>query len=164
MMGGNRRPMCHQKLPDGIYGPSKNKPIQLANGDILCPTSVETEAEVEVVQEQARREEPSRWSVLERTSDLGKTWTRTEPLHDGLAISAIQPSLLQLKGDRLRAGKEEPVRGKCFRSIGTGIRQNLGADRVECVAESELRHRCRDPSGWTPFACVQPHNEGTQSA
>ena len=27
-----------ERLPDGILGPIKNKPVQLANGDILCPT------------------------------------------------------------------------------------------------------------------------------
>src|SRR5262245_52484146 len=29
------------RLPDGILGPIKNKPIQLDNGDILSPTSIE---------------------------------------------------------------------------------------------------------------------------
>ena len=81
-----------QRLPQGIYGPIKNKPVQLANGDILCPTSNETD------------EKPPKWSIyFERTSDLGKTWTRTELLHDGIAISAIQPSILHLGGDRLQA-------------------------------------------------------------
>ena len=30
-----------RRLPDGILGPIKNKPVQLASGDILCPTSCE---------------------------------------------------------------------------------------------------------------------------
>jgi predicted neuraminidase len=30
------------KLPDGFLGPIKNKPIQLSNGDILCPSSTES--------------------------------------------------------------------------------------------------------------------------
>jgi predicted neuraminidase len=81
-----------QKLPKGIFGPIKNKPVQLANGDILCPTSNETETK------------PSAWAIyFERTLDLGKTWTRTELLHDGLKISAIQPSILQLGGGKLQA-------------------------------------------------------------
>jgi len=29
------------RLPDGILGPIKNKPVQLANGDILCGSSTE---------------------------------------------------------------------------------------------------------------------------
>ena len=81
-----------QKLPKGIFGPIKNKPVQLPNGDILCGTSNETDTK------------PSAWAIyFERTSDLGKTWTRTELLHDGLKIGAIQPSILFLGGDKLQA-------------------------------------------------------------
>ncbi len=81
-----------QKLPKGIFGPIKNKPVQLANGDILCPTSNET------------NEKPSKWAIyFERTTDLGKTWSRTELLHDGVAIGAIQPSILFLGGAKLQA-------------------------------------------------------------
>lgn len=91
-----------QKLPKGIYGPIKNKPVQLPNGDILCPTSNETD------------EKPSKWAIyFERTGDLGKTWTRTELLHDGVAISAIQPSILDFGGDKLMAvGRSK--QGKVF--------------------------------------------------
>lgn len=73
-----------RRLPEGIWGPIKNKPVQLANGDILCPTSSEHDG----------------WRVhFERTSDLGKTWARTHPLNDGKQIGAIQPSVLFLGGD-----------------------------------------------------------------
>jgi predicted neuraminidase len=90
-------------LPEGILGPIKNKPVQLANGDILCPTSNETP------------ERPSRWQVhFERSSDGGQTWGGTPPVNDGLAISAIQPSVLFLGGDRLAAiGRTR--QGKIFR-------------------------------------------------
>ena len=84
-----------RRLPDGILGPIKNKPVQLADGTILSPTSSETE------------EEPSRWRVhFERSSDGGKTWSKTEPLNDGLTMAAIQPSILfreKIGGDRLLA-------------------------------------------------------------
>ncbi len=81
-----------RRLPEGILGPIKNKPVQLPNGDILCPTSNETD------------EKPSRWRVhFERTPDLGKSWERTKPLNDGIAIQAIQPSVLFLGGGRLLA-------------------------------------------------------------
>ena len=72
-----------RRLPDGILGPIKNKPVQLADGTILSPTSTESESE------------PSRWQVhFERSSDGGKTWTATPPLNDGTTIAAIQPSIL----------------------------------------------------------------------
>ena len=69
-----------RRLPDGILGPIKNKPVQLANGDILCPTSTEGEGG---------------WRVhFERSSDLGQTWTAPPPVNDGQEIGAIQPSIL----------------------------------------------------------------------
>ena len=91
-----------QKLPKGIFGPIKNKPVQLPNGDILCPTSNETDTK------------PSAWAIyFERTTDLGKTWTRTELLHNGITVGAIQPSILFLGGDKLQSvGRSK--QGKVF--------------------------------------------------
>ncbi len=64
---GGRTWSAARRLPARIYGPIKNKPVQLADGTILCPTSDETDGK------------PSKWRVyFERTSDLGATWTKTE--------------------------------------------------------------------------------------
>jgi predicted neuraminidase len=77
-----------QRLPAGILGPIKNKPIQLPSGEVLCPSSTEHDG----------------WRVhFERTSDLGKTWTKTEPINDGKTIRAIQPSILLHRDGRLQA-------------------------------------------------------------
>jgi predicted neuraminidase len=77
-----------RQLPEGILGPIKNKPVQLASGDLLCPTSTEHAG----------------WRVhFERTSDLGQTWHVTAPVNDGKEIGAIQPSILFAKNDRLQA-------------------------------------------------------------
>jgi len=79
-------------LPEGFVGPVKNKPVQMPDGSLLCGASTET------------AEKPSRWRVqFEHTADLGKTWEKTGYLNDGLTISAIQPSILFLGGDRLLA-------------------------------------------------------------
>ena len=76
-----------RRLPDGILGPIKNKPVQLADGTIVSPTSTESDST------------PSRWRVhFERSSDGGRTWTATGPLNDGLTMAAIQPSILFLGG------------------------------------------------------------------
>lgn len=120
-----------RRLPDGILGPIKNKPVQLPNGDILCPTSNETD------------EKTSRWTVhFERTPDLGKSWERTSPLNDGIAIQAIQPSILFLGGDRLLAlGRSRQDRvfemrsddgGKNWGPMGLGSlpNNNSGTDAV----------------------------------
>jgi predicted neuraminidase len=77
-----------RRLPDGILGPIKNKPVQLADGDILCPTSTEHDG----------------WRVhFERSADGGKTWKATAALNDGKELAAIQPSILFHKGGKLQA-------------------------------------------------------------
>ncbi len=77
-----------RRLPEGILGPIKNKPIQLPNGDLLCGTSTEHDG----------------WRVhFERSTDLGQTWTATPPVNDGKQIGAIQPSFLIHKDGRLQA-------------------------------------------------------------
>lgn len=77
------------RLPKGILGPIKNKPVQLANGDILSPVSVEGDGG---------------WRVhFERSPDGGKTWTATPPVNDGKIIGAIQPSILFLGGETISA-------------------------------------------------------------
>ncbi|MFN0111357.1 MAG: exo-alpha-sialidase [Blastocatellia bacterium] len=71
------------RLPDGIAGPIKNKPVELANGDLLCPSSSEDNG----------------WRVhFERTADQGKTWTRTEAINDGKEFGVIQPTVFFHKG------------------------------------------------------------------
>ena len=85
-----------RRLPDGILGPIKNKPVQLANGDILSPSSTEDGG----------------WRVhFERSSDGGKTWSATTAVNDGREIGAIQPSILFHKDGRLEAvGRTEQER------------------------------------------------------
>lgn len=74
------------KLPEGILGPIKNKPIETAGGTIVCPSSTED----------------SGWRLhVEFTRDLGQTWTKTGALNDGKAFGAIQPSILTLKDGSL---------------------------------------------------------------
>jgi predicted neuraminidase len=75
------------RLPEGILGPIKNKPI-MAGGVLLCGSSTEHDG----------------WRVhFERTADLGKTWERTVPINDGRTFGAIQPTLLTHDGGRIQA-------------------------------------------------------------
>ena len=77
-----------RKLPEGILGPIKDKPVELADESILCPSSTEHNG----------------WQIhFERTKDLGLTWSATNPLNDGKEVSAIQPSILVHKDGRLQA-------------------------------------------------------------
>lgn len=67
-----------RRLPDPILGPVKNKPVMLGDA-MICPTSGEATG----------------WEVfIDRTTDLGKTWTRIGPINDGEALPAIQPTVL----------------------------------------------------------------------
>ncbi len=75
------------RLPDNIVGPVKNKPVLLSDGRLLCGTSTEDHG----------------WRVhMEWTSDLGKTWERTEVLNDGKSLHAIQPTILQHENGALQ--------------------------------------------------------------
>ena len=81
-------------LPDGILGPIKNKPVRLADGTIIAPSSTETP------------QTPSTWRIhFERTRDNGATWSVSRPpaSADGTPIDAIQPSILTHGGGRLQA-------------------------------------------------------------
>jgi predicted neuraminidase len=83
-----------RRLPDGILGPIKNKPVQLSDGTLLAGSSTESP------------ERPSAWRVhFERSSDAGLTWTRAVPAAaaDGTRIDAIQPSILIHPGGQLQA-------------------------------------------------------------
>ncbi len=75
------------RLPEDIYGPIKNKPELLSNGDLICPSSTEDNG----------------WQVhMEFTPDRAKSWERTKPLNDGENIAAIQPSILKHPDDKLQ--------------------------------------------------------------
>lgn len=81
-----------RRLPEDIFGPIKNKPVLLADGRLLCPSSKETEIGDE-----------DHWQVfVEETSDWGKTWQITEALNDGINTNAIQPSILTYADGRLQ--------------------------------------------------------------
>jgi predicted neuraminidase len=74
-----------RRLPDGILGPIKNKPVRLPDGALLAPSSTETP------------ENPSAWRIhFERSEDGGRTWSMTAPAPaaEGSPIDAIQPSVL----------------------------------------------------------------------
>lgn len=74
------------RLPEDIYGPVKNKPVLLQNGELLCPSSTEHDG----------------WRVhMEITPDNGKTWERT-PFLNARDVRAIQPAILLHKGDGIQ--------------------------------------------------------------
>lgn len=78
-----------RRLPEGILGPIKNKPVELADGTLLCPTSAESKE--------------TGWTVhFELTRDLGRTWSVVGPINTQEEFNAIQPSVLFHADGRLQ--------------------------------------------------------------
>ena len=84
---GNRHKLGKNDKIGHLIGPVKNKPIQLADGTILCPSSTEHKG----------------WRVhFEATRDFGKTWKVIGPINDGKEFGAIQPSILTYADGRMQ--------------------------------------------------------------
>jgi len=76
-----------ERLPEGILGPIKNKPIFLSDGTLLSPSSTEHQG----------------YQIhLERSRDGGVTWTKTASLNDGKREGLIQPTILTHSEGRLQ--------------------------------------------------------------
>jgi predicted neuraminidase len=83
-----------RRLPDGVLGPVKNKPVRLDDGTILSGSSTETP------------DAANEWRIhFERSTDNGATWSivRPAPATAGEEIDAIQPSILVHRDGRLQA-------------------------------------------------------------
>lgn len=77
-----------RQLPVGVLGPIKNKPVQLASGTILAPSSTE--------------EASGRWKIhLEKSTDQGRTW-QVQPVGGDSPLDVIQPSILTYPAGRLQ--------------------------------------------------------------
>lgn len=75
-------------MPVGILGPIKDKPVQLADGSIVSPSSTEQ----------------GRWAIhFELSNDGGAAWQISQTVPNPDAIEAIQPSLLPWPDGRLQA-------------------------------------------------------------
>lgn len=86
-----------RRLPEGILGPIKNKPVQLASGTIISPSSTE----------EFRRGADSKrvevWQAhLELSTDGGLVWTKVGPLADPGKANVIQPTVLAHDDGRLQ--------------------------------------------------------------
>lgn len=137
-----------RRLPEHIDGPVKNKPVALPDGSILAGSSTEFDG----------------WRVhFERTTDLGNSWQRTEPVNDGKEIGAIQPSILFLGGEKLLAiGRSRQNRifeissedgGKTWgkMTLGTLPNPNSGTDALTLQDRRHLivyNHVPGEPGKW----------------
>jgi predicted neuraminidase len=68
-----------ERLPEGILGPIKNKPVQLDDGTIISPSSIETK---------------ENWKIhIEKSKDFGETW-QFIPIDPESNFNVIQPAIL----------------------------------------------------------------------
>ena len=76
---GGKTWLLPRRLPESVLGPIKNKPVELPDGSLLCPSSTEHDG----------------WRVhMEITADEGKTWHSVGPINEGGEFDAIQPTIL----------------------------------------------------------------------
>ena len=91
-------------LPAGFYGPVRAKPIELANGTLLAPTSVESYRN---------------WTpYVDRSTDCANTWVRSQPCFAGWdSPNQIQPTLLAPREDMVVALMRSRKPRKICRSV-----------------------------------------------
>ena len=91
-----------KELPAGIIGPAKNKPIELENGTLLCPTSFETRTKmwniyVNVLSNPYEKSYKWKWNII---GPLNSSWQfKYNP--DG-KVQALQPTLLKYKDESIQ--------------------------------------------------------------
>lgn len=117
-----------EPLPKGILGPIKNKPLELADGTVLSPSSVELSED--------------RWVAhIERSDDSQRSW-KAFPIDHSSQLNVIQPSIVQHADGRLQVlcrSKEGVVasswssdKGKSWSSLEKTdlINPNSGTDAI----------------------------------
>lgn len=138
-----------RRLPEDILGPIKNKPVQLADGTLISPSSTE--------------DQERGWLVyIEISRDLGKTWQLVGPLNTKEEFNAIQPSVLTYPDGRLQIlsrSKEKVItqnwssdQGRTWSKMtSTGLNiPNSGSDAVTLADGRQL--------------LVYNHKDGPESA
>jgi predicted neuraminidase len=143
------------RLPEGVLGPIKNKPVEFSDGTLLCGSSTEHDG----------------WRVhFEWTLDLGRTWEKTPPINDGRAVGVIQPGLLKVddrtaialmrsKQGRIYTTHTE-TRGRTWSALEPTVlpNPNSGIDAVELRDGRHLLVYNHTPRGRTPLNVAVSHN------
>jgi predicted neuraminidase len=80
---------AEEDLPAGVIGPSKNKPLLLTDGTLLCGSSIESW---------------KRWGCwIDITHDFGYTWFKSTPINvHSLLFGIIQPSLFRANDGNIK--------------------------------------------------------------
>jgi len=152
-----------ETLPAGFYGPVRAKPIQLKDGTILAGTSVESGAGITKV-----------WTpYVDRSTDGGKTWTRSTPFNVPGKLLQIQPTLF-VKNDGtivalMRSGNpfkicrsESKDGGKTFTPAEPTelLNPNAGIDVVKTTKGDLFLIYNPVPIGRTPLSLARSADDG----
>ncbi len=115
------------RLPEGIDGPVRGKPIQLRDGTLLCPSSTEHNDDWRF-----------HYEILNQFDrpELGTSWRRFEP--ETQPYQVIQPTLLTLSDGSLRA---------LYRSKNQRIISNRSTDGGKTWSELEETNLPNNNSG-----------------
>jgi predicted neuraminidase len=162
--GGQTWSEAH-RLPDGILGPIKNKPVRLRDGTIVSGSSTES------------HESNSKWRIhFELSEDDGRTWYVVRPATSATELDAIQPSILIHSPTRLQAlGRTR--QGRVFESwshdagrswsavapIASLNNPNAGTDAVTLADGRHLLVHNHTTRGRTPLN-VSISNDGREWA
>jgi predicted neuraminidase len=140
-----------RRLPEDILGPIKNKPVQLADGTLIAPSSTENASTKE-------------WKThIEITRDLGRSWERIGPLDAAGKYNAIQGSILTYPDGGLQLlsrSKEMVLTSSWSSDVGqtwspmtsSGLfNPNSGSDAVTLRDGTQvLVYNMRDTAGGAP--------------
>ena len=140
-----------RRLPEGVLGPIKNKPVVLSDGAWLSPSSTEGK---------------DGWQVqMEVSRDSGKTWEIVGPVAKGIGFEAIQPSVLFHKDGQLQAlcrskqgvvaqtwskdnGKTwSPLTAAALPNPNSGTDAVTLADGRQLIVYNHSGHRPHEPKG-----------------
>lgn len=138
-----------KRLPEGILGPVRNKPVVLSDGRLLCGSSSEHDG----------------WRVhMEWTTDLGETWSRTGPLNERDNKQAIQPTILTHQDGKLQILCRSRNDGRILTSWSQDLGEswtplealslpnpNSGIDAVTLADQRHLLVYNHTPKGRTPL-------------
>ena len=149
-------------MPAGLLGPSKNKPLQLEDGTVLSPTSVESY---------------KNWACwVDRSVDGCRNWTRHGPIyHHKTAHGVTQPTLLKRRdGSLLLLARSRSIGQICMATSRDGGLTWSPAQEIadlpnpnsgiDAVTLADGRHvLVYNPShiGRTPLALAVSTDDGT---
>lgn len=106
-----------EMMAAGMWGPVRAKPIQLDNGTILAGTSVESHRN---------------WTpFVDRSTDDGKTWKRSNPYPLPGNFGQIQPTLFETKDGRIVALLRSKTRKICRAESKDGGETFSAAEETE---------------------------------